>query len=173
MTPNPLPAAKSACALCGIPIAGEPYRREGQVYCCEGCALAERELTLCRFRLNDAFLATIRALAAAIEARDPYTAGHTGRVIAYALAIGRTLGLTLQQLACVERGSTLHDVGKIGIPDAVLRKPGRLTPEEWAQMKGHPEIGYQILKKVATWPIPSPASATITSASMGRATRWG
>jgi putative two-component system response regulator len=83
----------------------------------------------------------ILSLALTVEARDPYTEGHCQRLAAYAVAVGRALGLHADELATLERGGYLHDVGKIGVPDAVLMKPGRLTPEEFAVMQSHTIIG--------------------------------
>ena len=85
-----------------------------------------------------------RSLAAAVEAKDPYTAGHARRVTAYAMVMAAAHGeIDLQRF---ELAGSLHDVGKIGIPDAVLNKPGRLTAEEFAAVEKHPEIGVQILE---------------------------
>ena len=81
------------------------------------------------------------ALALTIEARDPMTNGHCERLARYAVQLGRTLGLPAEDLEALHRGGYLHDVGKIGVPDAVLLKPGPLTAEEFALMKRHPEIG--------------------------------
>src|SRR2546426_6593985 len=65
--------------------------------------------------------------------------------ISYTAAVARRLGVAEPDLTDIYRGALLHDVGKIGIPDAILRKPGKLTPEEWVEMRRHPEIGYRIL----------------------------
>ncbi len=86
----------------------------------------------------------ILSLALTVEARDPYTEGHCQRLAAYAVAAGRALGLNADELATLERGGYLHDVGKIGVPDAVLMKPGRLTPEEFAVMQSHTVIGERL-----------------------------
>jgi len=83
----------------------------------------------------------IIGLALMVEARDPYTAGHCERLARYATALGSELQMSDKELAALRRGGYLHDVGKIGIPDTVLLKPGPLTPEEFADMKRHPVIG--------------------------------
>ena len=83
----------------------------------------------------------ILSLALVIEARDAYTDGHCQRLAAYATSLGSSLGLSDEDLAALYRGGYLHDVGKIGIPDAVLLKTGRLTPGEYERMKEHPVIG--------------------------------
>ena len=85
--------------------------------------------------------AVILGLGATIEARDPCTRGHCQRLAAYATALGRSLGLGDDDLAALERGGFLHDIGKIGVPDAVLLKEGRLSPAESKRMREHPVIG--------------------------------
>ena len=79
-----------------------------------------------------------------VEAKDPYTQGHCDRLSAYSVALGRALGVAPEELIALERGGSLHDVGKIGIPDAILLKPSGLTEGEWAVMREHPEIGERI-----------------------------
>lgn len=88
----------------------------------------------------------LRSLAAAIETRDDYTGGHVERVARYAAATGRELGLAGDELHALWVGALLHDVGKIGVSDAVLRKPAPLTAEEYEEMKRHPEIGARIME---------------------------
>jgi putative two-component system response regulator len=89
----------------------------------------------------DSAESVIISMALTIEARDPSTDGHCQRLAAYATALGRELGLSDEDLAALERGGFLHDIGKIGIPDGVLLKPGRLTAEEYEQIKTHTVIG--------------------------------
>ena len=88
---------------------------------------------------------TVRALAVAVDAKDAGTSSHCETVAAYAVAIGRKLGMAGAELERLERAALLHDVGKIGVPDAILGKPARLTDEEFAVMKGHSTLGYRIL----------------------------
>ncbi len=95
-----------------------------------------------------AYRATVRALAAAIETRDPYTGGHVERVASFSLAIGRQFGWAERQLELLELGALLHDVGKIGVEDRVLRKPGALDAAEWEQMRQHPALGAALLRTV-------------------------
>ncbi len=85
------------------------------------------------------------SLATAIDTRDDYTGGHVERVARYAAATGRELGLHGAELRALWIGALLHDVGKIGVSDAILRKPGSLTEDEYAQMKRHPEIGAKVM----------------------------
>jgi HD-GYP domain-containing protein (c-di-GMP phosphodiesterase class II) len=98
--------------------------------------------------LDRAYLATIATLARAVEARDGYTAAHVERVRRTSLAIGDVLGIAGDARRQLEFGAVLHDVGKIGIPDAILAKPGPLDPEEWEVMRQHPGIGRRLLDGV-------------------------
>jgi len=84
------------------------------------------------------------ALGNAIDAKDAYTEGHAERVAHYSVAVGRKLGLSYERLRALRLGGVLHDIGKIGIPEAILNKPGPLTAEEFDVMKKHPEIGERI-----------------------------
>ncbi|HET7221371.1 MAG TPA: HD domain-containing phosphohydrolase [Vicinamibacterales bacterium] len=97
---------------------------------------------------QSAYLGAIKALAMALDARDPYTAGHSERVSIVSVAIGRHLDLPEDQLEILRLGALLHDIGKIGISDAVLRKPGTLTPEEYETIREHPSLGARILRSV-------------------------
>lgn len=89
--------------------------------------------------------AGVRALASSIEARDPYTAGHGALVGAYAVGLGTAIGLAQPELERLRLGGLLHDIGKIGMPDAVLFKAGRLTADEITVMRTHPDVGMRIL----------------------------
>ncbi len=104
-----------------------------------------------RIKLEDELgrmsLNAMRALAAAIEAKDEYTRGHSDRVSRICVLIGRQLGLSESQLRILAISGTLHDVGKIGIPEKILQKPSRLTDEEYELMKRHPTIGESILRE--------------------------
>ncbi|MGQ9618760.1 MAG: HD domain-containing phosphohydrolase [Candidatus Aminicenantia bacterium] len=94
---------------------------------------------------KDLFIQTSFALATAIEKRDPYTGGHTKRVLDYSLMIGKSIGLSGNELEGLKISSILHDIGKIGIPDSILAKPTSLNPEEFKIIKAHPVIGAEIL----------------------------
>jgi putative nucleotidyltransferase with HDIG domain len=97
---------------------------------------------------ESAYTGAIRALAVALDARDPYTAGHSERVSVLSVAIGRVLNLPDEQIEVLRLGALLHDIGKIGVPDHVLRKPGPLTPAEFEIIQQHPVLGSRILRSV-------------------------
>jgi len=98
---------------------------------------------------RELFIGSIRMLAAAIDEKDPYTRGHSGRVAKYSVIIGQGLNLTAEELDKLRISALLHDVGKIGIDDRILKKPGSLTPEEFDLMKQHPVKGANIMRPVA------------------------
>jgi putative nucleotidyltransferase with HDIG domain len=98
--------------------------------------------------LRRSYMATVRALSNAVEARDAYTGKHAERVTAYALEIARVLGISLSDAAEIEFGFLLHDIGKVAIPDAILFKPDVLTDEERALIEQHPVIGAQIIRGI-------------------------
>jgi putative nucleotidyltransferase with HDIG domain len=99
--------------------------------------------------LRDAYVQTIAALANAVDAKDAYTRGHSERVGVYASKIAREMSLPKEFIERVYIAGLLHDVGKIGIRDAVITKPDRLTPEEYEEIKEHPAIGAKILEPVS------------------------
>lgn len=107
-----------------------------------------RELDRALGSLEDAYRSTLQALTAALETRDAETHGHSERVVTYSLRLGRECGLDRAQLKALEFGALLHDIGKIGVPDAILRKPAKLTEEEWVKMRAHPLHGQQILRGI-------------------------
>jgi len=94
------------------------------------------------------YRATLRALAGALEARDVETAGHSDRVVAYSLRLGRELGLSHKDLIALEQGALLHDIGKIGVPDSILLKSGALTGPEWEEMREHINHGLRIIEGI-------------------------
>jgi HD-GYP domain-containing protein (c-di-GMP phosphodiesterase class II) len=98
--------------------------------------------------LKNFLIATVKSLVHAIEAKDSITSGHSERVNILSMLLGKTLGLDEQTLEVLRWSSLLHDVGKIGMPECILLKPGELTPEEYEVVKEHPERGYRILSPV-------------------------
>ena len=105
-------------------------------------------VALAEAQTEAAYTGAIRALAAALDARDPYTAGHSERVSVLSVAIGKTLSLSADDLEVLRLGALLHDIGKIGVPDDVLRKPGALTDAEFEFIRQHPVLGARILRSV-------------------------
>lgn len=98
--------------------------------------------------VEEGYKRTIMALAAAVDAKDPYTCGHSRRVMEYALTAGKALSLPEEELEVLEYGATLHDIGKIGIPDSILAKPGPLRTEERKIIRQHPLIGASIIQGI-------------------------
>ncbi|MBZ5495477.1 MAG: response regulator [Acidobacteriia bacterium] len=98
--------------------------------------------------VEESYRFTLEALAAALDAREHETQAHSQRVREYAITLAQGLSLKTEDLIDIGRGALLHDVGKIGVPDSILLKPGKLTPDEWIQMKRHPLVGYEILRGV-------------------------
>ncbi|MFP6622230.1 MAG: HD domain-containing phosphohydrolase [Myxococcota bacterium] len=107
-----------------------------------------RQLAAKHQELRTAYIQTIRALAEAIDAKDAYTRGHSERVAVYASQLAREMELPKETIERVYFSGLLHDVGKIGVPDAIITKPDRLTEEEYLEMQKHPEIGAKILEPV-------------------------
>jgi diguanylate cyclase (GGDEF)-like protein len=124
-----------------------------------------RDLEQERSRAAQAYRAVVRSLAAALEARDGYTGEHSDAVHALSVAVARRLGLYPREVAEVEAVALLHDVGKIGIPDQILHKPGPLTAEEWVLMREHPVIGERILS-------PLPGLSDVATAVRHEHERW-
>jgi putative two-component system response regulator len=100
-------------------------------------------------QIGMAYLETVNVLANTIEGRDPYTAGHVERVTDYARRLALRLGWATEHLRTLEFGARLHDIGKIIIPDHILKKPGPLTDDEWAWMRKHPLEGARILRNIS------------------------
>jgi PAS domain S-box-containing protein len=113
----------------------------------------ELEATNARLRqalsdLEDNFEAMVLALVKAVEAKDPYTAGHSERVMGYSVRIGHALGLSPKEIRVLRMGSLIHDVGKIGVPDSLLTKPARLTEEEYLRVQAHPSVGAKMVEGI-------------------------
>ena len=99
-------------------------------------------------QLKHSYDMTLQALVASLDAREHQTGNHSQRVSMYAILLAKEMGSSGKALDAISKGAMLHDIGKIGIPDKILLKPGKLTPEEWGLMRQHPEIGYDILKGI-------------------------
>ena len=112
---------------------------------------ANRDIIQMTRQLTETYNGTLEALVLALDARDRETKGHSLRVTQYAMTIARQMGVRegSQEWVDMQRGALLHDVGKIGVPDYILHKPGPLTPEEWDEMKRHPHIGHGMLKEIS------------------------
>jgi HD-GYP domain-containing protein (c-di-GMP phosphodiesterase class II) len=93
-------------------------------------------------------LSTIESMALLLEARDPYTRFHSQRVRDVSVAIAQRMGLSRENIDVLRIGATLHDIGKVGVPDGVLNKPGRLDEAEWEMIRRHPRIGFEVLEPV-------------------------
>jgi putative nucleotidyltransferase with HDIG domain len=98
--------------------------------------------------LEHSYDVTLEALGDALDLKDSETEGHSKRVTAYTIALARALGITPAQIKVIARGAFLHDIGKMAIPDEILRKPGKLTPEEQEVMREHCTRGYHMLRKI-------------------------
>jgi len=103
-------------------------------------------------RIRQLYLGSVRSLAISLEAKDPYTRGHSERVAGFAASLAERLSLPKAVVDLVELAGLLHDIGKIGVREEVLNKPGRLTPEEFEHVKQHPALGAQILEPIAEDP---------------------
>ncbi len=99
-------------------------------------------------RIKRSFFETVEALAEAIEKKDRYTGGHTKRVVYYSMCIGKYMDLTTDQRETLELAAILHDIGKIGIEDKILKKEAPLSPDEWKVMQEHPALGFDILSRI-------------------------
>jgi len=113
--------------------------------CCEALHLSAMNAHL-TFNIRDSYLKSTEALAMALEAKDEYTRGHSNLVMAHCMTISEQIKLPEDQRQKLSIGALLHDIGKIGVLDAVLNKPGRLTEDEYDMIKEHPRLGVQILK---------------------------
>ena len=109
----------------------------------------QKKLNAAYQTMNDNYMEMIQAMRLLVDARDDYTRGHSDRVAALSVKIGRRMGLPEEQIRQIRLAGLFHDIGKVGIPDDVLKKPGRLTDEEFEIIKQHPEKGQQILEALS------------------------
>jgi putative nucleotidyltransferase with HDIG domain len=107
-----------------------------------------QELNAALHEVEESYKITLEALVTALDAREHETNAHSQRVRDYALSLARQLGLKHDHLVQIGRGALLHDLGKIGVRDSILLKPGKLNEEEWVEMRKHPQIGYNILQSI-------------------------
>src|ERR1700685_4124874 len=126
-------------------------KRENRQYQTELETMVEARTEQLRNAMADlerSYSMTLEALGGALDLKDAETEGHSRRVTVYTIAIARAMGLPKEQIDVIARGAFLHDIGKMAIPDAILRKPGKLDPDEIKVMREHCYHGYQILKKI-------------------------
>lgn len=134
------------CKHCGAPIQGHSYiEKEAGLYLGEECYFRDTYLDGIVSGIESSYLATIEAFVSAVDAREHETGNHLFRVSRLAVILGHALGLSGQELADLYTGAILHDLGKIGVPDAILLKKGSLTPEEQRVMRLHPGTGRRII----------------------------
>jgi len=136
------------CRFCGAALGTAPVVHQGGSYCCEGCFLKQLEFTAVKLELDEAHLALPEALVAALDTREHETGLHSKRVACHTLVLARHFTDDAEHMRQVYWGALLHDIGKIGIPDAILLKEGSLTADEWAVMRSHPEKGQAILARI-------------------------
>ncbi len=149
IAPLALDGGRLGCIAVAVPVEGEFIERHLKLL--SGIAhQAKLALTNASnfHSLETTFLETIEALANALEANDEYTSSHARWITDLALKVGKGLGLDSRQLKRLELGALFHDIGKIGIPETILMKPGPLTPEERALIETHPELGEMIIKPI-------------------------
>jgi putative nucleotidyltransferase with HDIG domain len=113
------------------------------------------ELQQALLEVETSYNSTLYALVAALDAREHETSDHSQRVVRYTLAIADRLGIPKSDQPDIARGALLHDIGKIGVPDAILLKPGPLSPREWEEMRRHPQVGWNILRSIAFLGVPA------------------
>jgi putative two-component system response regulator len=123
-------------------------RREYQIMLERRVTEATRDLAATLTELEDTYRTTLEALGSALDTRDIGTHEHSRRVVGYSLTLARAHGLPESQLRDIEHGVLLHDIGKIGIPDGILLKPGPLGPEEWKIMRTHPDLGRRLVEPI-------------------------
>lgn len=130
----------------GEDVIGKPVDADSLVRIVHARLLRSAELRIAL--IDQAYLETIEVLANTVEGRDPYTHGHIGRVARYAQWLAEALNWPAEQIRTLAFGARLHDIGKIVIPDQILKKPGDLTAEEWELMKQHPAAGAKIVGRI-------------------------
>lgn len=154
---NQIAGSKLPCIISANPFFGPDGELVGIVEDLKDISIlkeAEAKLQQSFKRLHKALEGTIHAMSLAVEMRDPHTAGHQKRVTDLAVAIARNLDLSEDKIDGLRMAALIHDIGKISIPAEILAKPGRITEKEFALIKDHPQVGYEILKKIEfPWPV--------------------
>jgi HD-GYP domain-containing protein (c-di-GMP phosphodiesterase class II) len=135
------------CAVCGTAVADRLYHQAADHVTCEHCLLDARK-RLCGLHDSNPYEEFAESLVAALDLRERETGLHSKRVAAHTLILARHHYADAESLREIYWGSLLHDIGKIGVPDAILLKPGQLSEDEWQIMRLHPEHGSRILEKV-------------------------
>lgn len=136
------------CLSCQTEIKKGIYRDDKGPYCCEKCYFRNKFLGEVIDRIEAVYLATIEAFVEAIDAKEHEVGNHSYRVTQFAMVLAREIGLKGRDLVDLYCGAILHDIGKIGIPDHILQKQGKLTAEEQRIMQKHPEIGFGIVNHI-------------------------
>lgn len=137
--------SKTFCQHCGKLIAKQPYVSMGKTYCSEHCQLKTNDVCAGR---NEMFNLLVETLVDALDLREHETGLHSKRVACHTLVLARRFISDMDRLQQIYWGALLHDIGKIGVPDAILLKPGPLTASEWNELRMHPERGYQLISQI-------------------------
>lgn len=144
-----IPERMHTCPNCGTPIEESRYvMRPDGTFRCEHCYFNNTYLEGVVHFIDTAYLVTLEAFVNAIDAREHEVGNHSLRVTEFSMIIGNACDVRGRELVDLYCGALLHDIGKIGVPDAVLHKAGPLDPEEQASMHRHPEIGYRIISHI-------------------------
>lgn len=136
------------CHLCGCSLPGARYTGGGYQFCNESCFLKQKQFHLLEFEIDNAYLAFAEALAKTLDMREHETGLHSKRVACHTMVLAKHFTNDKEILRQVYWGALLHDIGKIGVRDAVLLKQGPLTKSEWSEMRSHPEKGCSILSAI-------------------------
>lgn len=140
--------AERTCHICGTAITAAPYARARQEYCCERCFLARHKQSSLATREGEIENELVEAMVCALDIREHETGLHSKRVACHTLVLAKHFTDDPHVLRQVYWGALLHDIGKIGVPDAILLKHGSLTESEWLVMRTHPELGHRVLAGV-------------------------
>ena len=136
------------CRHCGIQLGLEPFIHDGVRYCCKRCFSRARRIENDLAAREAAYLQLMESLVRALDSREHETANHSQRVARYTHFLARLMDIDPAECMDICRGALLHDIGKIGIPDAILLKRGQLSEEEWKVMRTHPAIGRHIVEGI-------------------------